>query len=66
MDAVWTLLDAKNRLSAVVDAAARGEPPGGGHLRRHTTSGVSKPTVLERCQTTPSSWRLRRPTVLRE
>lgn len=26
MDAVWTLQDAKNRFSAVVDAAARGEP----------------------------------------
>jgi antitoxin Phd len=26
MDATWTLQDAKNRLSAVVDAAARGEP----------------------------------------
>jgi prevent-host-death family protein len=26
MDATWTLQDAKNRFSAVVDAAARGEP----------------------------------------
>jgi antitoxin Phd len=26
MDAVWTLQDAKNRFSAVVDAASRGEP----------------------------------------
>jgi len=26
MDAVWALQDAKNRFSAVVDAAARGEP----------------------------------------
>ncbi|TVS07661.1 MAG: type II toxin-antitoxin system Phd/YefM family antitoxin [Cyanobium sp. PLM2.Bin73] len=26
MDAVWTLQDAKNRFSAVVDAAARGKP----------------------------------------
>lgn len=26
MDSVWTLQDAKNRFSAVVDAAARGEP----------------------------------------
>ncbi len=26
MDAIWTLQDAKNRFSAVVDAAARGEP----------------------------------------
>ena len=26
MDAVWTLQDAKNRFSAVVEAAARGEP----------------------------------------
>jgi len=26
MDAVWTLQDAKNRFSAVVDAAARGGP----------------------------------------
>jgi antitoxin Phd len=26
MDAVWSLQDAKNRFSAVVDAAARGEP----------------------------------------
>jgi hypothetical protein len=26
MDAVWTLQHAKNRFSAVVDAAARGEP----------------------------------------
>ena len=26
MEATWTLQDAKNRFSAVVDAAARGEP----------------------------------------
>ncbi len=26
MDAVWTLQDAKNRFSAVVDAASRGQP----------------------------------------
>ncbi len=26
MDAVWTLQDAKNRFSALVDAAARGKP----------------------------------------
>jgi len=26
MDATWTLQDAKNRFSAVVDAAARGKP----------------------------------------
>ena len=26
MDAVWTLQDAKNRFSAVVDAAAQGKP----------------------------------------
>lgn len=26
MDATWTLQDAKNRFSALVDAAARGEP----------------------------------------
>lgn len=26
MDATWTLQDAKNRFSAVVEAAARGEP----------------------------------------
>ena len=26
MDAIWSLQDAKNRFSAVVDAAARGEP----------------------------------------
>jgi antitoxin Phd len=26
MDATWSLQDAKNRFSAVVDAAARGEP----------------------------------------
>jgi len=26
VDATWTLQDAKNRFSAVVDAAARGEP----------------------------------------